>query len=212
MIVYHFLSAQHALDDLCRRRLKIATFDDLNDPFDLWPIAQPNLHLRRGLRKWRAEMTACYGMLCFSHDWRNPVLWSHYADRHRGVCLGFEVKNEILKNVQYVSERPRLKRIDEALAQQLLFTKYQDWAYEQECRVFSRLEDRDSVTRLYFADFSDNLALRKVIAGPLCATSRKTIVGALRDHAETVTIAKARLAFNTFRVVENRQGFTRSTR
>jgi hypothetical protein len=29
---YHFVSLQHGLDDLRRRRLKISRLDDLNDP------------------------------------------------------------------------------------------------------------------------------------------------------------------------------------
>jgi hypothetical protein len=50
MRVYHFLSNKNAIDDLTHRRLKIATFDDLNDPFELWAVAQPDRRLRRGLR------------------------------------------------------------------------------------------------------------------------------------------------------------------
>ena len=33
--VYKFLSAQHGINNLRDRRLKLATIDDLNDPFDL---------------------------------------------------------------------------------------------------------------------------------------------------------------------------------
>jgi hypothetical protein len=35
--VYHFVGAEYGLDDIRRRRLKIATIDDLNDPFELLP-------------------------------------------------------------------------------------------------------------------------------------------------------------------------------
>ena len=132
MRVYHFLSSRYAINDLKRRRLKIATFDDLNDPFDLWSVAQPDRSVRRGLRRWKVEMSAHYGMICFSQDWQNPVLWSHYADRHRGIVLRFEVNDEMLQEVTYVSARPALRGIDMATAQALLFTKYQDWQYERE--------------------------------------------------------------------------------
>src|SRR5260370_2192350 len=33
--LYHFTTAKFALDDLRNKRLKIAQFDDLNDPFEL---------------------------------------------------------------------------------------------------------------------------------------------------------------------------------
>jgi len=34
--LYHFLSAEHALEDIAQRRLKISQIDQLNDPFELW--------------------------------------------------------------------------------------------------------------------------------------------------------------------------------
>ena len=40
MRVYHFLSAKYALDDISKKRIKIAQFQDLNDPFE---ILGPNL-------------------------------------------------------------------------------------------------------------------------------------------------------------------------
>jgi hypothetical protein len=30
--------------------------------------------------------------------WHNPLLWSHYADRHRGMALGFDTDDAILKS------------------------------------------------------------------------------------------------------------------
>jgi len=60
---YHLTSAIHALDSLRHRRLKIATFDDLNDPFELWAVAQPNRALRRGLRRWKEQIARAFGVL-----------------------------------------------------------------------------------------------------------------------------------------------------
>jgi len=110
-------------------------------------------------------------MLCFSLDWQNPLLWSHYADRHRGLALGFDVNEEKLKPVSYVETRPILKEIDIVVANSLLFTKYVDWHYEREARIYASLKDQDAETGLYFVDFGDQLVLREVIAGPLCAVT-----------------------------------------
>ena len=30
-------------------------------------------------------------ILCFSRNWDNLLLWSHYGDSHTGVCLGFDI-------------------------------------------------------------------------------------------------------------------------
>jgi Protein of unknown function (DUF2971) len=150
---YHLTSVTHALSNLQHRRLKIATFDDLNDPFELWAIAQPNPTLRHGLRRWKEQISRAYSVLCFSKTWDNPVLWSHYADRHRGIALGFDINSDIVKEVTYTERRPPFRETDESTLHTLLYTKHRDWHYENEVRVYARLEERDVATALYFADF-----------------------------------------------------------
>ena len=108
--------------------------------------------------------------------------------------------------MSYTENRPVLKKNDIEVANDLLFTKYVGWNYEQEARIYTSLEDRDPKTGLYFADFSEQLVLREVIAGPLCAVTRQE----LRDATGSTTKVKftrARLAFKTFRVVTDRRGF-----
>jgi hypothetical protein len=201
---YHFLPARYALDDLRHRRLKIARIDELNDPFELWAVAQPDRRLRRAFRKTKEHIAQHYGLLCFSMSWHNPLLWSHYADRHHGLALGFDLND--LKQVSYVEKRPVPTEINEEVAQWLLFTKYKDWQYEEEARVFTTLKDRDPATRLYFADFGEQLVLREVIVGPLSSVTKQDLHDSLRD-ATGVTFTKGRLAFNSFRVVEDQRGF-----
>jgi len=206
---YHFVSLRHGLDDLSQRHLKISRLDDLNDPFELWAIAQSDRRVREGIAATKAEMSRQFGLLCFSLDWHNPLLWSHYAERHRGLALGFDVDEQILEPVSYRKTRPVLTTIDPKVAHWLLFTKYIGWDYEQEARIFTSLEDRDSETNLYFAKFSKQLILREVIAGPLCTATERELreVTALTPE---IKFTRARLAFKTFRVVADRRGFPNS--
>lgn len=207
---YHFVPANHGLDDLRHRRLKIAELDDLNDPFDLWAVAQPDPRLRKRIRHAKREMARRLGMLCFSLTWQNPLLWSHYAARHQGMALGFDMAGNCIKKVSYVEKRPALDSVDEELAHHVLYTKFIDWQYEQEVRVFRPLEDKDPLSGKYFADFSENWVLREVIVGPLCTVTKRELAEALGDHRSGVTFIKARLAFNSFKVVENLLGFKNS--
>jgi len=203
---YHFLSFQYALDDLRQKRLKISRLDDLNDPFELWAIAQPDVRVRRALRETKKQMAQTCGLLCFSLDWHNPVLWSHYAERHRGIALGFDIDEPILKPVEYRKTRPILKTVDQRAADWLLFTKYHDWSYEHEARIFTALNDRDPDSDLYFAAFNEQLVLREVIVGPACTASLRDLQEAA-GPTSGVRFTKTRLAFKTFRVVANRRGF-----
>jgi len=51
------------------------------------------------------ELAQERGLLRFSRDWHNPVLWSHYASRHTGLCLGFDVPDDCLGPVSYSRKR-----------------------------------------------------------------------------------------------------------
>ena len=207
MRVYHFLPSKHALDDIEKRRIKLSEIDELNDPFELWCAAQEDRRIRKWLRGFKEQMGQRFGILCFSKHWHNPVLWSHYSERHRGICLGFEVDEECLKPVRYVTERTPISFPPTSeLAQQLLFTKYHDWKYEEEWRGWFSLDERDS-TGLYFYGFNDKVQLCEVIAGPLREETKATLEAALRHQQDHIHLIKARLAFRTFRVVENLRGF-----
>jgi hypothetical protein len=208
MRAYHFLSVENALDDLNRRQIRLSEIDKLNDPFELWCSAQADRRIRAALRGWKRDMAPQYGMLCFSRHWHNPVLWSHYSDKHQGICLGFELDEQSLRPVQYVGKRTALQLpATQETMEQLLYTKYRDWSYEEELRAWFRFEERDASTGHYFYNFGTKLQLREVIAGPLCVTPKATIVAELRGHEDHIRVVKARLAFTTFQIVENRQGF-----
>lgn len=206
MRVYHFLPTVHALDDIEKKRIRISEIDQLNDPFELWCVSQEDERIRPALREYKKEIGERFGLICFCKHWHNPLLWSHYADKHRGVCLGFDVDYRGLKAVNYVAERSNLKiPLTKESTDELLFTKYRDWQYEEELRNWFQLDKREDGH--YFYPFDGFVQLREVIAGPLCTESKDRIKEALGDYPEGVSIIKARLAFKTFRVVENLRGF-----
>jgi hypothetical protein len=193
---------------MAKRRLKISQIDQLNDPFELWCVYQKDRSLRDALRAYKNEMNARFGMLCFSKRWHNPVLWSHYADKHRGICLGFDLDSRCAKPVNYLSQRPRLKiPPSQKDADQLLYSKFVDWQYEEEWRSWIQIDEPDSTTGFYFYNFDSHIQLREVIAGPLCAVPQKRIEEVLTGYDRKISPIKARLAFKSFRVVKNRKGF-----
>jgi len=91
MRVYRFLGKEYGLKSLCEKRLKLSHLDDLNDPFELAPFNLTDPSRRQVFLKTKKDLAATKGMLCFSSDWCDPVIWAHYSDKHRGLCLGFEI-------------------------------------------------------------------------------------------------------------------------
>lgn len=213
MRVYHFLPSHFGLEDLRERRLKIARLDELNDPFEFIGYAARDVATRKAFENTKTDLARHSGMLCFSRGWRNPVQWSHYADRHRGLCLGLDIPNELLVTVSYVRRRPvpdlealsgTGREARDAMLK-VLATKFSHWRYEDEVRVFTELDVRDPATGLYFKEFGEDLVLREVIVGPASTLSRADIASALGASTEGVRVRKARLAFRSFRVVEQRR-------
>ena len=192
------MNHQYGLDDLRHRRLKVATIADLNDPFELIGPSTKDPALRAAFRRVKEQLSVNRGMLCFSRSWRNPVQWSHYADRHRGLCLGFDIVDKHLTPVQYI--RKRLEPEAETLASRtpaalaamlrILTSKYSHWRYENEERTFVTLDEVDKETGLYFVDFSDSMKLAEVIVGHSSALSYDEIVGALGDLAPDVKVLR----------------------
>lgn len=213
MRLYNFLSTEHALSNLRKRRIRISRLADLNDPFELLAVnVGGKKDFRAKLRSWKAEMHNTKGILCFSKDWHNPVLWSHYAAKHHGICLGFDVPDGYAKEVIYstdritshLSEDDELQP-DEAFIHSLLYTKYSHWAYESEARIFVGLDAKDSEDGSYFLPFSSALRLRHVILGPLCEVPIEDVRALIRDCYTDgpIYVDKARLAFKWFKVVED---------
>jgi hypothetical protein len=91
MHAYKFLDAHFGLKSVYERRLKQSRIDELNDPFEVTPYVLTDPNIRQAFLKTRDYLAKDRGMMCFSADWSNPVIWAHYSDKHRGICLGFEI-------------------------------------------------------------------------------------------------------------------------
>ena len=148
MRVYHFVPADYGLQDIEKRHLKIALLDELNDPFEWLAAETSDKDKRRAIQKTKDEQARVRGLLCFSLDWRNPVMWSHYSDRHRGLCLGFDVDDKYCHIIEYRAQRLSSDWMGGALSaeekerhmKQFLYTKFSHWKYEKEVRIFVDLK------------------------------------------------------------------------
>ncbi len=105
MRLYHFINAKYGLEDLRDKRLKIARIMELNDPFEFLGADLSDHEFRESMQNLKKFLSEKYGLLCFSESWDNPVQWAHYADGHKGLCLGFDVLDQFLDKVNYVDER-----------------------------------------------------------------------------------------------------------
>jgi len=82
-----------------------------------------------------------YGVLSLSAKNDNILMWSHYADYHKGFCIQFERSSSnplgVTQPVQYVKEYPSFNYFDDSpgnIAKTIILTKSCDWSYEEEWR------------------------------------------------------------------------------
>lgn len=212
MRLYYLTAKKWAKKIIEERRLKISLFDDLNDPFELLPHVLPSRKHRIVADVLREHLSKQRGVICFSTDWSSPVMWAHYAEKHYGLCLGFDVPDDLVMRVSY--EPTRLKfdidtskhnaGVTPEMIKAMLLTKFEAWRYENEHRVMSDLTDKDKDGR-YYSDFGPSLMLREVIIGVRCTATQQEVATWVGAMGHGVEIRKGRLAFNDFRIVEQKR-------
>lgn len=171
--VYKFTTAKYGISNVRDRRLKLSTIDDLNDPFDLAPLDITDPDIRRAQEALVVFYRKRVGLLCFSRNWDNLLLWSHYGDAHKGICCGFDIADgtpdanydtDVLyqPNVLQIT-RPTDVNFD--LASRMLRTKHESWSYEQEVRMFVGLDNPPDSNGLRWANFGPLVEFKEVIIG-----------------------------------------------
>ena len=177
---------------LKERILYFSKPSEFNDPFDMKPLApwsedidekikfyniiysilnrkhditinRDNLaHYESEYLKIIGDLQNKLGVLSLSNLRDNTLLWSHYSDGHKGVCLefnlrgtDFENKCECIKYGNYnedkqyeISEIKKLPHLLEAdmlkkLGDMMVLHKSQSWFYEEEWRIELKPDDPD---------------------------------------------------------------------
>ena len=156
------------LEAIEERYLYCAAFESLNDPMEGLFSTSRNLRESQKHRAIRASIRdnkAQIGMCSFSEVHNHELMWAHYADQFRGICISYSLSkllNSLPPNVNFVrmfynETEPTLHRTSKdpgQLAKMVLSYKNYRWLYEREWRMFAPLgkahyEDAASVTRVY---------------------------------------------------------------
>ncbi|WP_456473420.1 DUF2971 domain-containing protein [Desulfolithobacter sp.] len=213
MRVYHLLSAEFGISDIALSRIKIARYDDLNDPFELLAGEISERELRNAVSAMKKDFNETKGLVSFSRSWENPVLWSHYAEKHHGMALGFDIPDKYASEVHYRPDRIPVKYVDDnpnngiepSYVGEITSTKYKHWEYEDEIRLHVGLDEGTCEGGLYFLPFSEELELREVILGHSCPIPIDQVKMLLKKLHPRAKAVKARLAFKAFRVVADQR-------
>jgi len=213
-MLYKFLPAKYALQALQESRVKVSRMNKLNDIYDCFPrvtgkgkfFEDDPKHAEEYVRRRAFEE---YGMISYCGAVESLLLWSHYADSHRGIALGFDYGTgtfnqtsptsllRIAEPVVYadepgaerasidISKIAATAKIEKISGTRLMLNegfrfKGAEWKYEDESREFVLLETCEMNGENYFMPFQCSM-LKKVVLGADCEIDAATVAHSLRQ-------------------------------
>jgi hypothetical protein len=211
--LYRFLPACSALLSIQNRNLRISRISGLNDPFE-WRVGVLGLTEEEApdhddrMRKFINSRNEEFGLISFSKTCSEPLLWGHYADSHQGVALGFDYAMTPGNPVKIRYEpRPTIDRGETAnknllleVLQETLDIKYVNWNYEEEYRVYPRLNETTPINTDYFLPIPYD-SLKQVILGYNCKLEEDYVRKILQQSGLEATVTRARLCHEEYKVL-----------
>lgn len=122
----------NTLDSLANQYFYLPSREQLNDPIEMPKI---NGIGEGGL------IDSNYKICSFSNNENSMLMWSHYADQHKGIMIEYWFGGDLpdgvgIEEVNYSYDTQRNKEKDLYLFNQYLLTKNKEWSYEEEVRLF----------------------------------------------------------------------------
>ncbi|RQU90473.1 DUF2971 domain-containing protein [Burkholderia cenocepacia] len=141
----------NTFSEIAERKAWFSKYSELNDPFEGRYINKSSdISLDVLIEKIR--------VCCFSKRNDNLLLWAHYAENHRGICLEYDIPDEIFKTqflpISYSESQPIIEQINRypagdpnagrllmEMKDAVFLTKSEDWKYEEEWRMLRITEN-----------------------------------------------------------------------
>ena len=187
---YYFTLTKYALEAVRNRQLKATELNKANDPYELLPFQLNDGNFDVIAQRVRDDFTKYIKMVCFSKTYKNPSLWGHYADKCKGVCLGFDIEvykddEDIdpvlnIRKIKYKKNRPDMLEFGfdkssgmpvntKGMTYTIFYVKSHHWEHEKEWRLMGIADSlKLDSTGMYFFPFADRLKLREILIGFRC--------------------------------------------
>ncbi len=159
--LYKYVSLDYVADILDNHRLYLSDGTNFNDPFEI-TVTSKKAHKTRHVEGLH--------ILSLTNSYRNKLIWSHYTDSHKGVCLTVKVPNHLVYPICYSTKRIyddsdvdkiisssvkiTKKSLDKdfsalSKSKKIAYIKDKKWQYEKEYRI---VFDKDDEVGLIYED------------------------------------------------------------
>ncbi len=139
---------------------------NFNDPFD------PLIRVMDAIKSKDMKQILNYRISCLSSKWHDILMWSHYANKHQGICIEYDINNLIkqsniiFRKIDYIEKLPKPfdgiyfepsfltvgekpvgfddRRYEDEITLIDTFTRKQKtWEYEKEYRLLLRADNEE---------------------------------------------------------------------
>ena len=159
--------------------------------------------LDRWSREFLKTIPGRWRLYCLTPVPDSTLMWSHYANNHKGICLEFGLEHPVFGSaleVSYLSSYPKWSpnSLIQTGSYRVLLTKSDDWHYEREFRIIclsdgvnrprADLEGHPLVVKDGFLNLPTG-SLRAVIAG--CEADFESIRAVVTAADPTLKVKRA---------------------
>lgn len=190
-------SLRQAVDDIVAK----AGFQQevIDDPYTVRPSDL------KAFEEYRANILSLHqnsGICCFSAVPDSMLMWSHYADHHRGFCIEFDSGEgsplrKLASPVIYSKALPSLSAVDlrgpnrQAALDSLWLTKSSCWEYEEEWRVIMSEGNKS---------YRAPSAVKAIIFGTRMPESERTMIAYAARNLGSVQLKEAVISESEFKI------------
>lgn len=200
-----------AINQLPSEDILASTFDRKILDSSIFSLGYLNNTVEDSLRR---IVKTKFGISCFSSINDNPLMWAHYADSRKGICLEFDA-NKLLANlskhyehlairvakIKYTNKLPKIKARLEAnflrygrTNSKLYRTKQTHWKYEKEWRFIVNIDD-DNYSRAFF--FGGDCITGIILGDQMNIEDQKMINTLIQSSSKLQNIKVSRLTLDS---------------
>jgi hypothetical protein len=143
-------------------------------------------------------------------EYQNELMWSHYADYHKGICIKYHFQNSLtnlyatsdtsvryFKDVEYKEDLSVLNLKDSIAIKDAFFVKSKEWEYENELRLlqydlnakgdYDTINVPGSIEAIYFGvrcPQKEIESIKKIMEGRKFVTETTKIVNNKRQYVK----------------------------
>jgi hypothetical protein len=177
-------SIQHYFETYLKKQFTLKELEGINT------TKISNLDFGALINKVAKRVAQRKGIACFMSNCDNLLMWAHYADSHKGVCLKFDILEDTeffspAKKVIYTEDYPEYNYLKDKndFVNHMFFTKSNEWNYEGEVRILKNKKDN------YL--FKEN-SLKELIFGcNVSENDKKTLIKIIKQYYPNTKLKQA---------------------